>query len=230
MKQSNVIHPEKYLTIVAVLLGLTAIAGTARAELRCDCSQIVESCSAEIGFSDNEISIESSSDACSRVDYLIDGQPFAALIVDGESQFNWNGQPQSSPQIIVENCRVCADVREGNAPAPAVVAAPEVPADDAQSDDSGELKALVKVMPNYPRGAWGPGIEGSVTVEFSVSDDGVVENIKLISSTAAEFVNATLDAVSRFRYTPGNPTEAVQEEFRFRLLNGSEPVVSSATL
>ena len=211
---------------MALTIGSLIIATGVRAELRCDCSQIVDTCSAEVGFDDNEIEIESSSDACSRVDYLINGQPYSALVVDGEAEFDWDGQPQSKPQIVVENCRVCADRQQGNFAA-ATAAATDTATEADTADDAD--RALIKVMPDYPRAAWGKRLEGSVTVEFSVTAEGRVQNIKVSDSTSSLFVNNTLDAVSRFRYSPG-AARTVSERFDFRLLDGITPVVNSTSL
>jgi TonB family protein len=220
------VHALPSLPLIAglfLITGLTLLAGTVRAELRCDCTQIVDNCSAEVGFNDNRIRIKSSEDACSRVDYLIDGQPFAALVVNGETEFNWSGQPQDKPQIVVENCRVCADRKEGNF----AVSEPEAEASDDAVDDTPQM--LVKVMPDYPRSAWSQRLEGSVIVEFTVSEDGSVKNIKVVDSSSSVFVTSAIDAASRFRFTPGAAAN-VREQFNFRLLDGIDPTVSSATL
>jgi TonB family protein len=209
--------------LALLLSGAGLIATNARAELRCDCSQIVATCSAEITFDDNQIEVESSEDACSRVDYLIDGQPYSALVVDGEAEFDWKGQPQSSPQIVVENCRVCADSVEGNVKLPAAGTNEDAAATETQS------RLLVKVMPNYPRRALTAGLEGTVTVEFAVNEEGVVQNIRVTESTDGVFITPAIDATSRFRFTPG-PAASFSEQFTFKLLNGSNPTVTSATL
>jgi TonB family protein len=219
------INLTKVFTLAVLFIGACLIALNARAELRCDCSQIVDTCSAEVGFDDDELEIESSSDACSRIDYLVDGQPFTALVVDGEAEFNWQGQPQTQPQIVVQNCQVCADRKEGNFASAA--AATTSGAGDASAEAA--PRSLIKVMPNYPRAAWGQGLEGSVTVEFTVNEEGQVHNISVTSSSNSMFVNNTLDAVSRFRYAPGS-SEELTEKFDFRLLNGTNPVVNSSTL
>jgi TonB family protein len=221
--KTKTINIYRIASLALLALGTGLIASNARAELRCDCSQIVETCSAEITFDDNEIEIESSEDACSRVDYLIDGQPYSALVVDGEAEFNWEGQPQSSPQIVVENCRVCADSVKGNVKLPEPAAVEEAAAADAQS------RSLVKVMPNFPRKALTAGLEGSVTVEFDVNEEGVVQNMRVTESTDGVFITPAIDAASRFRFTPGEATKFT-EQFTFKLLNGSNPTVTSATL
>ena len=82
---------------------------TARAELLCDCTQVVDACSASVSLDGTRVSIESSSDSCSRVDYLVEGQPFTALVVGGSDELRWPGQPIRDAAIVVENCRVCAE-------------------------------------------------------------------------------------------------------------------------
>jgi TonB family protein len=221
------INLAKALTYAVLFIGACLVALNARAELRCDCSQIVATCSAEVSFDHNNIEIQSSVDACSRVDYLIDGQPYSALIVDGETELNWDGQPQSKPQIVVENCRVCADRKEGNFSTATSGSATNT--SNADSDEEAGPRALIKVMPDYPRTAWGQSLEGSVTVEFSVNAEGQVHNIRVTDSTNTLFVNNTLDAVSRYRYAP-EAVESISERFDFRLLDGISPVVSSSTL
>ena len=224
VNKSHTINLPRVFTLAVLFIGACLSALNARAELRCDCSQIVATCSAEVGFDDNKIEIGSSADACSRVDYLIDGQPYSALVVDGAANFNWQGQPQSKPQIVVENCRVCADRQKGNV---AATSTKKTNRKKAKTDSTS--RSLIKVMPEYPRAAWGQGKEGSVTVEFTVNAEGTVQNIRVIDSTNSTFVNNTLDAVSRFQYAPGKP-EKHTERFYFRQLNGTDPVVNSATL
>jgi TonB family protein len=219
-KAFNLLHIAG-LTLLALATGL--IGTNARAELRCDCTRIVDTCSAEISFDDNEIEIESNEDACSRVDYLIDGQPYTALVVDGDAEFDWKGQPQGSPQIVVENCRVCADSVERNVKLPEAIAIKDTKTDDESS------RTLVKVMPNFPRKALTSGLEGSVTVEFDVNEEGIVQNIRVTESTDDVFITPAIDAASRFRFTPGAATSN-REQFTFKLLNGSNPTVTSATL
>lgn len=226
---------KKPLLVVALLWGLSFLillaSEAAKAELRCDCTQVVDSCSATVSMNDMQVNIASDSDSCSRVDYLIDGQPFAALVVGGSSTVNWPGQPLRNPGIVVENCRICAEA--GSASAANADAAPMTEATEAAD---GEMGAIVKVMPTYPREAWTNLIEGIVTVEFSVNAGGQVQNIRVVDATNQLFVTNSIDAVSRFRYKP--PTTEIEaaemknirEQFVFRMLDGTDPVVSSKTL
>jgi TonB family protein len=211
-------------------LSLLLVLNDAQAELRCDCTQVIDSCSASVGLDDMQVSIESDNTACSRVDYLIDGQPFSALVVGGKTSLNWSGQPLRDAQIVVENCRVCAD-SSNTAATPTVTATEE----NSEEADTGSPRSIVKVMPNYPRDAWTNQIEGDVVAEFSVTEQGKVQNIRILNSSNPLFVTETMDAVSRFRYSPalenGQPVTStgIRERFKFRLLGGNDPAVTSET-
>ena len=196
---------------------------------------MVASCSASVSLDGPRVSIESSNDSCSRVDYLIEGQPFTALVVGGSDELRWPGQPIRDAVVVVENCRVCAE--NGATPASPFADAGEDPdaAPNAAAEDEDGLRALIKIMPQYPRQAWMNKVEGDVLVEFSVNQQGVVQNIKVISSSSPSFDLPTIDAVSRFRYQPaaenGSPivTTGVRERFYFRLIDGgAQPTVTSA--
>lgn len=234
-----------YLSVLSALVCLTAtsLPASARAELLCDCTRVVDSCSAAVALKGTRVSIESSNESCSRVDYLVEGQPFTALIVGGSDELAWPGQPLRDAAVVVESCRVCAE-NTGSPATPfaaatanAATAADSDADSDAESGDSddGDLRSLIKVMPQYPRQAWMNKLEGEVLVEFSVNQQGIVQNIKVIRSTSPVFDLPTIDAVSRFRYQPaaenGSPTvtTGVRERFHFRLLQGGgQPSVTSA--
>jgi len=227
----------EHLTLTAALgLFIAALAASpVKAELLCDCTQVVDACSASVNFSGTRVNIESSNDSCSRVDYLIEGQPFTALIVGGSDELGWPGQPMRDATVIVENCRVCAETgSEAALGETSPVAGDGDPAKAATDDVEGGLNSLIKVMPQYPRQAWMNKLEGDVVVEFSVNAQGAVQNIKVISSTNAVFDLPAIDAVSRFRYQAADDEDAemttgVRERFYFRLLQGgSQPNVSSA--
>ncbi|MEJ2140208.1 MAG: TonB family protein [Gammaproteobacteria bacterium] len=231
---------KKPLIIVALLWGLSFLlllaTEVAKAEPRCDCTQVIDTCSATVSMSDMRVNIESDSESCSRVDYLIDGQPFAALVVGGSSAISWPGQPLRNPRIVVENCRVCAEAGDPNR-AMKSKNMEAAPGGAGKVDEAaGAIGAIIKVMPAYPREAWTNLIEGIVTVEFEVNAGGVVENIRVVDATNQVFVNNSIDAVSRFRYstaTAGDEKSSgkkVREQFVFKLLGGTDPVVTSRTL
>ncbi len=203
---------------IAAALALTM--APARAELLCDCTQVVDTCDASVSLRGNRVSIESSNDSCSRVDYLIEGQPYTALVVGGSGELAGPAMPMRDATVVIENCRVCAE--NGDTPA-----APVATETSAENDaDGDELRAMIKVMPDYPRRAWMNKLEGDVTVEFSVNQQGAVQNIKVLKSSNTLFDLAVIDAISRFKYTPATAdgksqvSTGIRERFSFRLLDG----------
>lgn len=203
-----------------VTLGLLA-APELRAELLCDCTQVVDSCSASVGLDGTEVSISSDTAACSRVDYLIEGQPFTALVVGGSSALQWPGLPQRNASIVVENCRVCAEA--GAVPAGAAADAAPAAQTNAATEETDPRQPIIKLMPSYPRDAWMNKLEGDVVVEYAVDDLGGVKNIRVVRSSNAVFELPAIDAVSRFKFAPASESterSGLREEFRFRLLDG----------
>ncbi|MEE4186069.1 MAG: energy transducer TonB [Gammaproteobacteria bacterium] len=191
-----------------------------RAELLCDCTRVVGSCSASVGLEGNTVAISSDTRACSRVDYLIEGQPFTALVVNGQSELPWPGLPQRDPSIVVENCRICA---EAGATMSASAGASAESAESAADTESG-AQPIIKVLPEYPRGAWMNRVEGDVIIEYGVTPAGAVTDIRVVSSSNPVFELASINAVSRYRFAAADgdadPRTGLREEFRFRLVEG----------
>lgn len=57
--------------------------------------------------------------------------------------------------------------------------------------------------PQYPFDAKSRGVEGEVVVEFTVDETGAVVDPRVVSSTDRVFEEATLRAVSKWRFEPG---------------------------
>lgn len=85
---------------------------------------------------------------------------------------------------------------------------------------------IMTVPPKYPRRAQSRGIEGSCTVEYSVTPDGTVTDVKVIEeecTSTGNFDKASIDAVSQYvfePYLPGNrtlQTEGLRKTFTFKL-------------
>ncbi len=169
----------------------------ASAEWRCDCTTIVDSCAAQISVEDTFVEVTTPAAQCARVDYLIDGMPFVSLAVDGSARENWIARG-TDPRVLVQSCQVCADNAQREPAQPATT----------QERQSGELVPLVAPEPTYPRQAQDRGIEGSVTVEFTVDASGATRNVHVISSQpAGVFDMAAASAISRWRY----PADAERE-------------------
>jgi periplasmic protein TonB len=63
--------------------------------------------------------------------------------------------------------------------------------------------ARVRIPPDYPHPAKQAGLEGQVMVEFSVDETGRVFNPSVINSTDRVFEDATVRAVTKWRFEPG---------------------------
>ena len=88
---------------------------------------------------------------------------------------------------------------------------------DAPAD--GDIMPLVRVPPQYPRNALSRGIEGYVTLEFDITKEGTVENVRVIDADPKNiFDRAAIRAVEKFKYKPkivnGQPAERYGVQFR----------------
>ena len=83
---------------------------------------------------------------------------------------------------------------------------------------------IVKVQPNYPQRALRRGIEGYVVVEFTVNEQGGVENPRVVEADPEGVFNqAAMEAARKFKYRPktvgGEPVEVagVRNIIRFEM-------------
>ena len=100
------------------------------------------------------------------------------------------------------------------APSPSPVQGP-------QMDD--EVVPLVRIPPNYPRVAQRRGIEGVVTVAFTITRDGRVKDPVVVSANPENvFDNAAMTAILKWKFKPkvvdGEPVERrATQEIEFKL-------------
>ncbi len=218
----------------AAVLALGFMGMSAHAEWRCDCTTILDTCSATVTVEDDSVLIQSGHRQCARVDYLIDGLPFVALVVEGREQQSWLNR-NDNPRVLMQSCRVCLDKADDRSPVATLgartVEFPEAqertgevgisPDEDlareqAPSRDA-ELSPLIVVNPRYPSSAGGSsGADGFVEVSFAVTALGRVEDAIV---TAAEppgvFEQAALAAISRWRYNADGRRQPVTLTHRF---------------
>ena len=93
-------------------------------------------------------------------------------------------------------------------------------------EDSGQYLPIVKVRPKYPQRALSRGIEGSVTMKFTVTESGTVEDpVVFESDPPGIFDRVATDAVLLYKYRPkvvdGEPVrvEGVKNKIVFAIEN-----------
>jgi TonB family protein len=192
--------------IVAASL-LLAGAGTSDAQYRCDCTSVVDTCTADVVARGTFLEIKTDRQMCARVDYFVDGQPFVSVVVDGEDREDWLAGT-TNPRILVQSCQVCRDSGANAAPAPAAVRTGPAAADERPEAGDGPLEPLIAGIPEYPEAARARGLLGSVEVEFTVTPQGTVEAPRVVAAEPRNvFDSAALAAIARRRY----PADAQRE-------------------
>ncbi|HBA9074875.1 TPA: TonB family protein [Escherichia coli] len=94
--------------------------------------------------------------------------------------------------------------------------------------------AIEQPMPNYPVKAYALKQSGAVTVHYSITAAGVVENAQVIESTPPGiFDREVLSAMSKWRFKPGYPTNNAESRLIFNLKDGAKlidaPVIIKPT-
>lgn len=95
----------------------------------------------------------------------------------------------------------------------------------AQAPDTGEWLPVVKVAPRYPQAALERQLEGDVTIEFTVNEQGGTEDLEVVESSSSLFEQAALDAVAKYKYANFDsdgapvslPRSGVRTSIRFEL-------------
>jgi protein TonB len=204
------------------VLALGSIGIGAHAQTTCDCTTIVDACSATVTVEGGAVSIESDHGQCARVDYLIDGLPFVTLLMDGVEQHSRRGGAEN-PRVLMQSCQVCLAHTDSESPT-AASARPSAEATLARADVAEEeaertLAPLLLVNPEYPPGAASSSIEGFVDVRFNVTAEGLVEDASVaLADPPGVFDRAALAAISRWRYAAdeGRATVTMSHRFDFK--------------
>jgi TonB family protein len=209
------------ILIAAVPLALAWSGSALPQELRCDCTSVVDTCSADVVARGSYLEIKTDKPQCARVDYFVDGQPFVSVVTDGEDRQDWLARTQS-PKIMVQSCQVCRDTSAAAAPARPRPAPPPPAVEEEQA--SGQLEPLIAGTPVYPAAARNRRVEGYVDVEFTVNAAGTVESPHVIAAQpTGMFDAAALAAVARWRY-PAVPARApltLKERIDFKLASAA---------
>ncbi len=97
-------------------------------------------------------------------------------------------------------------------PAPAPKAAPA-----ASSANLGP-RPINRTEPAYPERARALGIEGTVKIQFDVNNDGLLENVQVISATPRNVFEREIRQVTRrWRYESGKPGKNLVVTIQFKL-------------
>ena len=72
----------------------------------------------------------------------------------------------------------------------------------ALAQQDGEYLQIVKVAPIYPPRAAQQGIEGYVIVEYTVTEQGTVEDVSVVESSSSLFDDAAVESVRYYKYQP----------------------------
>ena len=220
------------LAILVLFAACGPISHSVSAEWRCDCTTIIDSCSAEVTIRDTFVDVSAPAVQCARVDYFIDGLPFVSVAVDGSAREDWIARGEN-PRVLVQSCQVCADNAAAQPPAA------EPAATESANQGETEFEPLVAPEPVYPRDAELNGIEGTVTVEFTVNPYGDTQDVRVVSSQPARvFDLAAVSAISRWRYPadgarePVTVTETLEfslDNFQFSEIVSPRPQTTAAT-
>lgn len=88
------------------------------------------------------------------------------------------------------------------------------------------MRAMVLEQPKaaYPLGARDAGVQGTVTLRATITKEGNVTNVSVVSGEP-QLTQAAIDTVQRWRYRPylymGRPVDVeTQMQFKFSLSNG----------
>jgi TonB family protein len=215
---------------VIMLTALLGCCAAAHAQYRCDCTSVVDTCTANVVARGGWLEVKTDRPQCARVDYFVDGQPFVSVVVDGEDRQNWLART-TNPKILVQSCQVCRDNGAGTAAAPSTPRSSPTTAPAAEGEAKG-LEPLIAVVPAYPAGALVRGARGHVDVEFTVTATGVVEAPKVVASEPkGVFDSAALAAVQRRRYPadPAREPQVIKERLNFQPPRAAAAVASAPT-
>ncbi|MGQ0656703.1 MAG: TonB family protein [Chromatiales bacterium] len=135
--------------------------------------------------------------------------------------------PAVAPPPKTEPARVDAPLAVQETPRPVTATSPPGPgpvSDEPQFDQN--LQAIYKPDPRYPPRALRAGIEGVVTVEFTVTPEGGVKDVKVVKAEPpGVFDDAAVQGVTKWKFQPkvidGTPiARKARLDINFKLRKG----------
>lgn len=113
------------------------------------------------------------------------------------------------------------DFKADPAPSPSPSVEPVETSTQGSADN--EVTPLVRIPPSYPRSAQRRGIEGVVTVAFTITKNGTVKDPEVVDAEPANIFNReALRAIKKWKFKPrvvdGQPQERrATQEIEFRM-------------
>ena len=94
------------------------------------------------------------------------------------------------------------------------------------------IAPIVRTAPDYPLAAQERGLEGSVTLQYSVTSKGAVENVSVVESTDAVFEEPAVTALTQWKYLPriaaGKRVAALAQRTVIRFQISGTPMVPAS--
>lgn len=126
--------------------------------------------------------------------------------VSTQVQLNIEVPSLPTPGLNIAVTPSMAGLTAAEAPAiaqPAESAAPAAEPPPAGPSTAEEVTPLVDIPPNYPQRALAAGIEGEVTLAFTITADGRVENLRVTNAKPrGVFEREARRAAARWRFAP----------------------------
>lgn len=126
--------------------------------------------------------------------------------VSTQVQLNIDVPSLPTPGVSIAVTPSMAGLTAAQAPAVAEPSAVEAPAAEpppAGPSTAEEVTPLVDIPPNYPQRALAAGIEGEVTLAFTITADGRVENLRVTDAQPrGVFEREARRAAGRWRFAP----------------------------
>ena len=101
----------------------------------------------------------------------------------------------------------------------------------ADTKHSNEASPIVRIEPKYPVKAAQQNIEGSVLLQFDITDNGSTDNIKIVKAVPEQlFDQAAISALQKWRYKPrivggqAQPQANLLVQLDFRMDESAEPI------
>jgi TonB family protein len=137
---------------------------------------------------------------------------FFRILISYRGRFFWR-VAMLWPVLLVAAMGAFAQETQNRSPAPPTAVAHDPSSTPSETQVVGNVRTtqlLRQPMPKYPRAAKTAHIEGTVVLKAIITKDDTIRDLQFVSGPP-ELMNASMDAVNKWRYEPtvlnGEPTE-----------------------